>query len=237
MFFFEKKNQKTSAPLRACLEPAGPTRTNKVFFASFLFTKKKTLSCSLGMTMVLMIVCYLLGSIPFGLLLTRAAGLGDIRDIGSGNIGATNVLRTGNKGLAAATLVLDGGKGALAMVLAKHFGHHVLLPGLAVFLGHLYPVWLRFKGGKGVATGLGVLLGGYFPVGFLACATWLLVAAVFRTSSLAALAAFAVAPVLALLFWHVKLAVLAAVMAGLVFWKHEANIARLRAGIEPKIWS
>jgi glycerol-3-phosphate acyltransferase PlsY len=185
--------------------------------------------------MIIIFLCYLLGSIPFGLVLTRAAGLGDIRTIGSGNIGATNVLRTGNKGLAAATLVLDGFKGTLAVLISQHFGHHLLLPGLAVFLGHLFPIWLRFKGGKGVATGLGVLLGGFFPVGVLTCATWLLVAAVFRYSSLAALVAFGVAPVLALLFWHVKLALLAAIIAALVYWKHEPNIARLRAGIEPKI--
>jgi len=187
--------------------------------------------------MILLIICYLLGSIPFGLVLTTAAGLGDIRTIGSGNIGATNVLRTGNKGLAAATLLLDGFKGTLAVLLGHHFGHHQVLPGLAVFLGHLFPVWLGFKGGKGVATGLGVLLGGFFPVGVLTCATWLIVAGVFRYSSLAALVAFAVAPLLALLFWHVKLAVLAVVIAGLVYWKHEANIARLRAGIEPRIGS
>src|ERR1700761_649385 len=127
---------------------------------------------------------YLLGSIPFGLLLTKAAGLGDIRSIGSGNIGATNVLRTGNKGLAAITLLLDGGKGAAAVLLGQALGDHAvaLYVGLAAVLGHLFPVWLRFKGGKGVATGLGVLLGAFWPVGGIACGMWLLIFSVFRIS-------------------------------------------------------
>jgi glycerol-3-phosphate acyltransferase PlsY len=182
------------------------------------------------------VFAYLLGSIPFGLLLTRFAGLGDIRAIGSGNIGATNVLRTGHKGLAAATLVLDGFKGTLAVLIARHFGDPApYCAGFAVFLGHLFPVWLTFKGGKGVATGLGVLLGAFFPVGALACAAWLLVAFLFRTSSLAALAAFAIAPVAALLSGRFHLAILAFLIGVLVFWKHGANIARLRAGTEPKI--
>jgi glycerol-3-phosphate acyltransferase PlsY len=189
--------------------------------------------------MTIFLVCvlaYLLGSIPFGLVLTRAAGLGDIRAIGSGNIGATNVLRTGNKGLAAATLVLDGLKGYLAVVLARHFGYPApLCAGFAVFLGHLFPVWLRFKGGKGVATGLGVLLAEAFPVGLIACLAWLVAAAILRMSSAAALAAFAVAPVAALLLGHFHLALLAILIAALVYWKHGGNIARLRAGTEPKI--
>jgi glycerol-3-phosphate acyltransferase PlsY len=185
---------------------------------------------------ILCVFVYILGSIPFGLLLTRFAGLGDIRAIGSGNIGATNVLRTGNKKLAAATLFLDGFKGTLAVLIARHFGDPApYCAGFAVFLGHLFPVWLKFRGGKGVATGLGVLLGEFFPLGALACATWLLVAFVGRTSSLAALAAFAIAPSAALLIGHFNLAILAFFIAALVFWKHEANIARLRAGTEPKI--
>jgi len=189
------------------------------------------------MTILLItILAYLLGSIPFGLILTRAAGLGDIRTIGSGNIGATNVLRTGNKGLAAATLFLDGFKGALAVLIARHYGYPApLCAGLAVLLGHLFPVWLGFKGGKGVATGLGVLLAEFFPVGAIACATWLLVAFVFRFSSAAALSAFAIAPLAALAFGHLHLAILAVLIAALVYWKHSANIARLRSGTEPRI--
>jgi glycerol-3-phosphate acyltransferase PlsY len=184
----------------------------------------------------LCVLAYLLGSIPFGLLLTRAAGLGDIRAIGSGNIGATNVLRTGNKGLAAATLFLDGFKGFLAVLVAKHFGSPApYCVGFAVFIGHLYPVWLSFKGGKGVATGLGVLLAEAFPVGAVACLVWLLVAIGLRYSSAAALAAFAVAPLTALVLGHHKLALLAVLIEVLVYWKHKANIARLRAGTEPRI--
>ena len=179
---------------------------------------------------------YLLGSIPFGLLLTRLAGLPDIRSIGSGNIGATNVLRTGNKKLAALTLFLDGFKGALAVLLAWHFGPAArLLAGLAAFLGHLFPVWLGFKGGKGVATGLGVFLAACFPVGLISCVLWLAVAYALKISSAAALAAFAVAPLAALALGHVRMALLAFVIAVLVFWKHGANIARLRGGTEPRI--
>ncbi len=188
------------------------------------------------MILLLSILAYLLGSIPFGLLLTRAAGLGDIRAIGSGNIGATNVLRTGNKGLAAATLFLDGFKGYLAVLIARHFGYPApLCVGFAVFLGHLFPIWLKLKGGKGVATGLGVLLAESFPVGIIACAAWLLTASLLRMSSAAALTAFAVAPFAALVLGDVHLAILAVLIAALVFWKHSANIARLRAGTEPKI--
>jgi glycerol-3-phosphate acyltransferase PlsY len=188
------------------------------------------------MILLLCVLAYLLGSIPFGLLLTRAAGLGDIRAIGSGNIGATNVLRTGNKGLAAATLFLDGFKGVLAVLVAKQFGSPApYCVGFAVFIGHLYPVWLGFKGGKGVATGLGVLLAEAPLVGAVACLVWLGVAFGLRYSSAAALAAFAVAPLAALLLGHHKLALLAVLIAVLVYWKHQANIARLRAGTEPRI--
>jgi len=185
---------------------------------------------------LLTILAYLLGSIPFGLLLTRAAGLGDIRNIGSGNIGATNVLRTGNKKLAAATLFLDGFKGYLAVLIARHFGYPApLCAGLAALLGHLFPIWLGFKGGKGVATGLGVLLAESFPVGAIACATWLIMAYALRYSSAAALSAFAAAPIAALALGHHHLALLAVLIAALVYWKHSANIARLRAGTEPRI--
>ena len=188
------------------------------------------------MILLLILVSYLLGSIPFGLLLTRAAGFGDIRSIGSGNIGATNVLRTGNKKLAAAVLLLDGFKGALAVLIMQHFAPGwALAGGLAAFLGHLFPVWLGFKGGKGVATGLGVLLAACFPAGLISCATWLVAARTLRFSSAAALSAFAMAPPAALLLGHKYLALLALVIAALVFWKHSANIARLRCGTEPRI--
>ena len=191
---------------------------------------------------------YALGSIPFGLVLTRAAGLGDIRKIGSGNIGATNVLRTGNKGLALATLLLDGGKGAAAVLLVRWFWgpDAAILAGAGAMLGHLFPVWLGFKGGKGVATTLGTLLAADFPVGLAACATWLAIAFVFRYSSLAALIAVAAAPLYAWylpLLWapgeesvgDARMAVFAAFLAVLVWIKHRANIRRLLAGDEPKI--
>jgi acyl phosphate:glycerol-3-phosphate acyltransferase len=180
---------------------------------------------------------YLLGSIPFGLLLTRIAGLGDIRGIGSGNIGATNVLRTGRKGLAAVTLLLDGLKGAAAVLIVQAIaGYEVaMLAGLTAVLGHLFPVWLKFKGGKGVATGLGVLIAASWPVGVAACAVWLIVAAVARFSSLAALAAFASAPLAALVVENFALVKLAFTIAVLVFVRHQANIRRLIAGTEPRI--
>jgi glycerol-3-phosphate acyltransferase PlsY len=186
--------------------------------------------------LILTILGYLIGSIPFGLLLTRAAGLGDIRSIGSGNIGATNVLRTGHKGLAAATLFLDGFKGTLAVLVARHFGDPApYCVGFAVFLGHLYPVWLRFKGGKGVATALGVLLAESFPVGLIACATWLLVAFLARYSSLASLVTFLVAPIAGLIFGGRDLCLLALAITCFIYAKHRSNIDRLRAGTEPRI--
>jgi len=186
---------------------------------------------------------YLLGSVPFGLVLTRLAGLGDIRNIGSGNIGATNVLRTGRKGLAAATLILDGAKGAVAVLIAGAWGQDVALAaGYGAILGHLFPVWLNFKGGKGVATTLGTLLAVSWPVGIAACLTWLIVAAVFRYSSLSALLAVALAPLYAWLLptlWPghggTPVAIFAAVLAVLVWYKHESNIRRLLNGEEPKI--
>lgn len=180
---------------------------------------------------------YLLGSIPFGLLLTRAAGLGDVRNIGSGNIGATNVLRTGNKGLAAATLLLDGLKGTAAVLLADHFFGQVpaMLAGLGAFLGHLYPVWLKFRGGKGVATYIGVLLGLSWTAALIFIAIWIQVAMVSRYSSLSALVASAVVPVAIALMGQPALAIIAGLMSLLIFWKHRANIRRLSTGEEPKI--
>jgi glycerol-3-phosphate acyltransferase PlsY len=191
--------------------------------------------------LLIILVCllgYLLGSIPFGLLLTRIAGLGDIRGIGSGNIGATNVLRTGRKGLAAATLILDALKGAAAVLIAQAVlwdQDTALFAGLAAVLGHLFPVWLGFKGGKGAATGLGVLIAASWPVGLAACAAWLLVAAVARLSSLATLAAFATAPVVALALEEFSVVKLAFTIAVLVSVRHQSNIRRLLAGTEPRI--
>ncbi len=180
---------------------------------------------------------YLLGGIPFGLVLTKAAGLGDIRDIGSGNIGATNVLRTGNKPLAAATLLLDGGKGAIAALTAGAlFGRDpAIAAGVAAVFGHNFPIWLRFKGGKGVATTLGALIAISWPAGLGACATWLLVAATFRFSSLSALVALAAAPAYAWFLGDIRAATAAAFLAALVWLRHTDNIARLLKGEEPKI--
>lgn len=186
---------------------------------------------------------YLLGSIPFGLVITRAAGLGDVRNIGSGNIGATNVLRTGRKDLALATLLLDAGKAGIALLLARWLAGDIpqrteieLIAGGAAFVGHCYPVWLGFKGGKGVATFFGVLFAGIWPLGVLAGVTWLAAATIFRFSSLAALCAAAITPLAALIggFSSAQIA-FALVLAVLIFWRHRANISRLRAGSEPRI--
>jgi len=179
---------------------------------------------------------YLIGSIPFGLLLTRAAGLGDIRAIGSGNIGATNVLRTGSKPLAAATLLLDGAKGAVVLLAAQEIAGMpaALLAGFAALLGHLFPVWLGFRGGKGVATGLGLLIAAAWPLGLGACAIWLATARLTKYSSAGALAAFAAAPVIAAcVSW--PLAAFALALAVPVFIRHRGNIARLLSGTEPRI--
>ena len=189
-----------------------------------------------GLLAAVAALAYLVGAIPFGLLLTRWAGLGDIRAIGSGNIGATNVLRTGKKGLAAATLLLDGGKGAVCVLLAWPYGMTAALTaaGFAV-LGHIFPIWLRFKGGKGVATVLGVWLALAWPIGLAACGVWLLVAQIFKYSSLAALVAIGTMPVIAGLFGMTGAAGVGALLAILVFIRHSANIRRLLAGTEPKI--
>lgn len=182
------------------------------------------------------LVGYLFGSIPFGLLLTRLAGVGDIRTIGSGNIGTTNVLRTGNKGLAALTLLCDAGKGIAAVLIMGRWGQEfALLAGLFAVIGHNFPVWLKFRGGKGVATTLGVLLALAWPVGLIACAIWLAVAAVSRYSSLAALAALAVAPVAMAWLAGVEQTVIAALLAVLGFARHHANIRRLMRNEEPRI--
>ncbi|MCH8809335.1 MAG: glycerol-3-phosphate 1-O-acyltransferase PlsY [Proteobacteria bacterium] len=181
---------------------------------------------------------YFLGSSPFGLLLARLAGLGDIRGIGSGSIGATNVLRTGRKGLAAATLLLDGGKGAAAVFLAGNWGDPdpQLMAALGAVLGHIFPFWLRFQGGKGVATLLGVLLAFAWPAGLAACATWLLIAGLLRYASLAALVALAVAPLYIWLFTRdLQLVELIAVLAAMIWIRHRANIVRLLKGEEPRI--
>ncbi len=178
-----------------------------------------------------------LGSIPFGLLLTRAAGLGDIRKIGSGNIGATNVLRTGKRWLAAATLLLDGGKGAAAVLIALVWlgAQAAWVAALGAVLGHCYSVWLKGRGGKGVATGLGVLLAAFWPVGVACCAIWLLMAWSVRISSAAALAALAAAPILAFLLGQRFGALVTLLIALLIMARHHANIARLLAGTEPRI--
>lgn len=179
---------------------------------------------------------YLLGSIPFGLLLTRAAGLGDVRKIGSGNIGATNVLRTGNKKLAALTLLLDALKGTAAVLIAGLYGpDQALVAGLGAFLGHLFPVWLGFKGGKGVATYLGVLVAVAWQGALVFAAAWLAVAFITRYSSLAALVAAVAVPVALYLLGFVQAAELFVLMSLIVFVKHRANIGRLLSGTEPRI--
>lgn len=179
---------------------------------------------------------YLLGSIPFGLLLTRAAGAPDIRSIGSGNIGATNVLRTGRKWLAAITLFCDMFKGTVAVLVARHFGTDAALAaGLGAFVGHLFPVWLRFKGGKGVATYIGVLIGLYWPAALAFCVIWLSIAAASRYSSLAALIASALTPLGLWAFNRPNIAALFLVLTAAIWVMHRENIARLLNGTEGKI--
>lgn len=180
-----------------------------------------------------LVLAFLLGSIPFGLLLTRLAGLGDVRTIGSGSIGATNVLRTGRKDLAVATAILDLLKGTAAVLIARHFGGPAALAGLAAVLGHTLTPWLGFRGGKGVATGSGVLFGIAWPLGVAVSVIWLTTAVLARVSSLAALIAAASAPFIALAFppyaWSIPL------ISAWIIWRHRANIARLRRGTEPRI--
>ena len=180
---------------------------------------------------------YLLGSIPFGLILTRAAGGPDVRTIGSGNIGATNVLRTGRKGLAAATLICDILKGTAAVLIAAHFYGHdaALAAGFGAFIGHLFPLWLKFKGGKGVATYIGVLIGLVWPAALIFCVVWLVMAWVFRYSSLSALIASAVTPLALWLLGEPGPAVLFLALTAMLWIMHRANIARLMAGTEGKI--
>jgi acyl phosphate:glycerol-3-phosphate acyltransferase len=183
------------------------------------------------------LLAYLLGSIPFGIVITRAMGLGDLRKLGSGNIGATNVLRTGNKGAAAATLILDAAKGGVAVLLARALlGEDAAqLAGLAAFMGHLFPVWLGFRGGKGVATFLGILLALAWPVGLACCATWAVTAAITRISSLAALFTAAMSAFWVFAFDRGVMLLLVMVLTILVYLRHTENLKRLKAGTEPKI--
>ena len=183
------------------------------------------------------VIGYLCGSIPFGLILTKAAGLGDVRSIGSGNIGATNVLRTGNKRIAALTLLLDGVKGLMPVLLMNYFGdvQAGMIAGLAAMAGHIFPVWLGFKGGKGVATSLGVLFGLFWPLGLTFIALWLALAFAFRISSLAGLVTSALSPLWAYLLGRTEL-VLPTVLIAIVIWlMHRDNIGRLMKGEEPRI--
>ena len=191
---------------------------------------------TLALTFVL---AYLLGSIPFGVVITRALGLGDLRSIGSGNIGATNVLRTGNKAAAAATLILDAGKGAAAVLLARHFAGETaaMVAGFAAYLGHCFPVWLGFRGGKGVATFLGLTIALAWPAGLAACATWLAVAAAFRYSSLAGMVSAASIPLWLAVFGRPDAVWFGVALAALVLVRHHTNIRRLLAGTESKIGS
>ena len=195
------------------------------------------LATDLTPMLVTAVLAYLLGAVPFGIIVTRAMGLGDLRRIGSGNIGATNVLRTGNRGAALATLLLDGGKGAVAVLLARWLvGEDAAqLAGLSAFLGHLYPVWLGLKGGKGVATFLGVLLALSWMAGLAVCLTWLLTAVLTRTSSIAALVAAASAGLWIVLLTDGSPLILALILTVLIYVRHSANLKRIKAGTEPKI--
>ena len=186
---------------------------------------------------VALLIGYLCGSIPFGLILTRLAGTQDLRSIGSGNIGATNVLRTGRKGLAAATLILDALKGTAAVSIATYLGSSeaAMLAGLGAFLGHLFPAWLKFRGGKGVAVYIGILIGLAWPAAILFCVIWLVMAFAFRYSSLSALTASVITPIVLWWFGHAALTALFAVLSLLLIFMHRENIRRLMAGTEGKI--
>ncbi|HEX7852380.1 MAG TPA: glycerol-3-phosphate 1-O-acyltransferase PlsY [Sphingobium sp.] len=189
------------------------------------------------MPVLVMVIGYLLGSIPFGLVLTRLGGVGDLRAIGSGNIGATNVLRTGRKGLAAATLLLDGAKGAAAVFIGGHLipDGGAAIGGVWAFIGHLYPLWLRFMGGKGVATMLGVTLALYWPIGLIFAGVWIAMLALTRISSASGMSAAIAAPVAAFLMGERVILPALCAMAALVLWKHRPNIARLLNGTEPRV--
>ncbi len=186
---------------------------------------------------VALVLGYLLGSIPFGLVLTRLAGTQDLRSIGSGNIGATNVLRTGRKGLAAATLICDALKGTVAVIISGYYGgpSAAMLAALGAFLGHLFPVWLKFRGGKGVAVYIGVLIGLFWPAAIVFCVIWISTAFASRYSSLSALVASVVTPIFLWWYGQPALALLLAVLTLLLFYMHRENIARLRAGTEGRI--
>ncbi len=185
-----------------------------------------------------LVLSYLLGSIPFGVILTRAGGAGDLRTIGSGNIGATNVLRTGRKGLAAATLLLDMAKGAVAVLMVAHlFPGNTLLAAAGAFIGHCYPIWLRFKGGKGVATLMGIVVALHWPLGLVYAVVWLGLLAALRISSVAGIAAALSAPFAAALFGRFDLVLLLLALALIVLWKHRENVERLFSGTEPRIGS
>ncbi|MEG3162185.1 glycerol-3-phosphate 1-O-acyltransferase PlsY [Sphingomonas sp. LB2R24] len=185
-----------------------------------------------------LVLSYLLGSIPFGVILTRAGGAGDLRTIGSGNIGATNVLRTGRKGLAAATLLLDMAKGAVAVLLVAHLlPGNALLAAAGAFIGHCYPIWLKFKGGKGVATLMGIVVALYWPLGLVYAVVWLGLLAGLRISSVAGMAAALSAPFAAALFGRFDLVLLLLALALIVLWKHRENVERLFSGTEPRIGS
>lgn len=187
-------------------------------------------------SLLALVLAYMLGSIPFGLLLAKAAGKGDIRSIGSGNIGATNVLRTGSKGLAAATLLLDGAKGLAAVWLAwRYWPDGAPLAAIGAVLGHCFPVWLRFKGGKGVATTLGVCLGLAWPIGLAYAVVWLAMLAATRISSVSGMSAAVAAPIAAAATGRMEFVPVLVAIAALVVWLHRSNIARLRAGTEPRV--
>lgn len=193
---------------------------------------------SSGSTLLLWaMIAYIIGSIPFGLILARVMGLGNLRDIGSGNIGATNVLRTGSKKAAALTLLLDGGKGAVVVLLARAYADADAsqIAAFAVMIGHCFPVWLKFRGGKGVATFLGLLYALAWPIGIAACLSWLVTALVFRFSSLAALVAAASTMVWAVVLGEPQIFMLCAFLTALIFWRHAGNIRRLVDGTEGKI--
>ena len=192
---------------------------------------------SLAVLILWAVIGYGIGSIAFGMIVTNYMGLGNLREIGSGNIGATNVLRTGNKKAAALTLLLDGGKGAVAVLLARMFAGEdaAQIAALAAMIGHCYPIWLRFQGGKGVATFLGILLALAWPVGVGCCVVWLIAVAASRISSMGALAAASASTFLMVFLGYGTALVLGIVLTLLVFWRHRANMKRIKAGVEPKI--